>query len=52
MAKVGYVINYAGYGANMDKEWMKRFGCKEIMEEKQDCGPLRTEWNKLLRPAK
>ena len=24
MAKVGYVMNYAGYRANTDKEWMKR----------------------------
>ena len=43
MAKVGYVMNYAGYRANTDKEWMKRFGCNEIMEDE-----LRTEWNKLL----
>ncbi len=27
MAKIGYVMNYAGYGADTDKEWMKRFGC-------------------------
>ena len=47
MAKVGYVMNYAGYRANTDKEWMKRFGCNEIMEEQQDY-ELRTEWNKLL----
>ena len=40
MSKVGYVINYAGYGTDVDKEWMKRFGCTEIMEEKQECGPL------------
>lgn len=33
MSKVGYVINYAGYGTDVDKEWMKRFGCTEIMEE-------------------
>ena len=36
MSKVGYVINYAGYGTDVDKEWMKRFGCTEIMEEKQE----------------
>ena len=24
MAKIGYVMNYAGYGADTDKEWMKR----------------------------
>lgn len=47
MAKVGYVMNYAGYRANTDKEWMKRFGCNEIMEEQQDY-ELSTEWNKLL----
>lgn len=47
MAKVGYVMNYAGDRANTDKEWMKRFGCNEIMEEQQDY-ELRTEWNKLL----
>lgn len=47
MAKVGYVMNYAGYRANTDKEWMKRFDCNEIMEEQQDY-ELRTEWNKLL----
>lgn len=47
MAKVGYVMNYAGYRANTNKEWMKRFGCNEIMEEQQDY-ELRTEWNKLL----
>lgn len=47
MAKVGYVMNYAGYRANTDKKWMKRFGCNEIMEEQQDY-ELRTEWNKLL----
>ena len=47
MAKVGYVMNYAGYRANTDKEWMKRFGCNGIMEEQQDY-ELRTEWNKLL----
>ena len=47
MAKVGYVMNYAGYRANTDKEWMKRFGCNEIMEEQQDY-ELRTEWNTLL----
>ena len=47
MSKVGYVINYAGYGTDVDKEWMKRFGCTEIMEEQQDY-ELRTEWNKLL----
>ena len=47
MSKVGYVINYAGYGTDVDKEWMKRFGCNEIMEEQQDY-ELRTEWNKLL----
>lgn len=47
MAKVGYVMNYAGYRANTDKEWMKRFGCNEIMEEQQDY-ELRTEWNKVL----
>lgn len=47
MAKVGYVMNYAGYRTNTDKEWMKRFGCNEIMEEQQDY-ELRTEWNKLL----
>lgn len=47
MAKVGYVMNYAGYRANTDKEWMKRFGCNEIMKEQQDY-ELRTEWNKLL----
>lgn len=47
MAKVGYVMNYAGYRANTDKEWMKRFGCNEIMEEQQDY-ELCTEWNKLL----
>ena len=47
MAKAGYVMNYAGYRANTDKEWMKRFGCNEIMEEQQDY-ELRTEWNKLL----
>lgn len=47
MAKVGYVMNYAGYRANTEKEWMKRFGCNEIMEEQQDY-ELRTEWNKLL----
>lgn len=47
MAKVGYVMNYAGYRANTDKEWMKRFGYNEIMEEQQDY-ELRTEWNKLL----
>ena len=41
------VMNYAGYRANTDKEWMKRFGCNEIMEEQQDY-ELRTEWNKLL----
>lgn len=49
MAKVGYVINYAGYGADVDKEWMKRFGCTEIMEERQERGPLRAEWDKLLK---
>lgn len=47
MAKVGYIMNYAGYGADMDKEWMKRFGCAEITEERQECG-LRAEWDKLL----
>lgn len=47
MAKVGYVMNYAGYGADTDKEWMKRFGCTEIMEERQEC-ELRAEWDKLL----
>ena len=47
MAKVGYVMNYAGYRANTDKEGMKRFCCNEIMEEQQDY-ELRTEWNKLL----
>lgn len=47
MAKVGYVMNYAGYGADADKEWMKRFGCTEIMEDGQECG-LRAEWDKLL----
>lgn len=40
MSKVGYVINYAGYGTDVDKEWMKRFGCTEIMEEKQECGAV------------
>lgn len=47
MAKIGYVMNYAGYGADTDKEWMKRFGCAEIIEEQQECG-LRAEWDKLL----
>ena len=47
MAKVGYVMNYVGYRAYTDKEWRKRFGCNEIMEEQQDY-ELRTEWNKLL----
>lgn len=51
MAKVGYVMNYAGYRANTDKEWMKRSGCNEIMEEQQDY-ELRTEWNKLTWPTK
>lgn len=48
MAKVGYVTNYAQYGAETDKEWMKCFGCTEIMEELQGCGQPRSEWDRLL----
>lgn len=48
MARVGYVMNYAQHGAETDKEWMKRFGCTEIMEEPQECGQPRAEWDRLL----
>ena len=51
MSKVGYVINYAGYGTDVDKEWMKRFGCTEIMEEKQECGAAYMRTKVMVRQA-
>lgn len=49
MAKVGYLMRFAGYdGADADIEWMKRFGCIEIVEEQPEDERLRPGWDKLL----
>ncbi len=49
MAKVGYLMRSAHYdGAEVDIEWMKGFGCCEIVEEQLEQEKLRPLWNKLL----
>lgn len=49
MAKVGYLMHSAHYeGAEYDIEWMKNYGCGEIVEEKPEHEKLRPLWNKIL----
>lgn len=49
MAKVGYLMRSAYYdGAESDIEWMKNYGCYEIVEEKPEHEKLRPLWNKVL----
>lgn len=49
MAKVGYLMHSAHYeDAEADTEWMKGFGCCEIVEEQPEQEKLRPLWNKLL----
>lgn len=49
MAKVGYLMRSAHYeGAESDIEWMKNYGCSEIVEEKPEHEKLRPLWNKVL----
>lgn len=50
MAKIGYLMHSAHYdGAEADIEWMKGYGCCEIVEEQPDQEKLRPLWNKVLR---
>lgn len=49
MAKVGYLMRSVHYeGAESDIEWMKDYGCCEIVEEKPEHEKLRPLWNKVL----
>ena len=49
MAKVGYLMRSAHYdGAEPDIEWMKNYGCCEIVEENPEQEKLRPLWNKVL----
>ncbi len=49
MAKVGYLMRSAHYdGVEADVEWMKNYGCCEIVEEQPEQEKLRPLWNKVL----
>lgn len=49
MAKVGYLMRFAHYDdAETDIEWMKRYGCCEVIEEQPEQEKLRPLWNKVL----
>ncbi|NDV66514.1 recombinase family protein [Bacteroides sp. 224] len=49
MAKVGYLMRFAHYDdAETDIEWMKGYGCCEVIEEQPEQEKLRPLWNKVL----
>lgn len=49
MAKVGYIFKANFYDAfDADKEWMRQFGCLQIVEEKCAHEALRPQWKQLM----
>lgn len=49
MAKVGYIFEAAGYdGFDTDKEWMKQYGCVQVVEEENGHEKLRPQWKQLV----
>lgn len=49
MAKVGYIFKTAGYdGIDTDKEWMKQYGCVQVIEEENGHEKLRPQWKQLM----
>lgn len=47
MAKVGYIMNYAGYGADTDKEWMKRLAVQKLQRNGKNADCVRNGTNCL-----
>lgn len=49
MAKIGYLVSlFHNDKTEKNREWMKQFGCMDIIEEQSGQEWLRPEWNKLL----
>lgn len=49
MAKVGYIFKTAGYdGFDTDVEWMKQYGCVQVIEEENGHEKLRPQWKQLM----
>ena len=49
MAKVGYIFKAAGYdGFDTDVEWMKQYGCVQVIEEENGHEKLRPQWKQLM----
>lgn len=49
MAKVGYIFKANFYDAlDADKEWMRQFGCVQIVEEQCAHEALRPQWKQLM----
>ena len=48
MAKVGYIFEANSYDAfDADKEWMRQYGCVQVVEESVGHETLRTRWTQL-----
>lgn len=49
MAKVGYIFNAVdGEEYESDREWMRQYGCVQIIEEESEQERLRPMWKQLL----
>ena len=49
MAKVGYIFKANHYDTfESDKEWMRQYGCVQIVEEPVEHETLRPQWKQLI----
>ena len=49
MAKVGYIFKANSYDAlDADKEWMRQYGCVQVVEEECAHEALRPQWKQLM----
>ena len=49
MAKVGYIFEANSYDAfDADKEWMRQYGCVQVVEESVGHETLRPRWKQLM----
>lgn len=49
MAKIGYIFKANHYDAfDADREWMRQYGCVQIVEEEVEHEALRPQWKQLL----
>ena len=49
MAKVGYIFKANSYEAfDADKEWMRQYGCVQVIEESVGHETLRPRWKQLM----